>query len=513
MDTSFAKWLTRNGYEFILLEGCPYCNQLLNSFSHDAIEHLPTRRIKRLQDRPKQFEDYSLPIILQYQNPLIFENSKHELRKIFEKYKKEKGNSFGNKSLPASQKLSPNPKRAPIKGWGSFSYDPRCSYPQSEYYARQGRPKDGKPSQSFGRKRRVSFGQGLFAKQATLPKELTNEWYDKRGNNGFQDRPKTIYKKDGGSVPRGDPYKEVHTGILPRPYGPRDNAAIKYAGQKFGQAPLDEPDQWFPHPIRSWKSGPKTTFANRGLYLAEGPKVNSFGQGREGYMDKKRSAVIYLRNCGLINDEIKRFKLDTWIDQEPTSKRVIEKIKGMMKKNSFGNFPDYQVNRSFQPPMVMYGDPGANTYDRLAEKRYLPPYAPDQPPVQRGYSTPDKKLKVRPNNNPTGWLSNSSVVPVSGTKFGNIELPYHVQPMVVANQEAAGQVGAAQPLDLYKYQNTDYGSYNYPEFLAPRYWNGGFGRKKKKKGNSAKGRQRSSSIGPGDIIEVSRGKINIKKGK
>lgn len=195
------------------------------------------------------------------------------------------------------------------------------------------------------------------------------------------------------------------------------------------------------------------------------------------------------------------------MDERMRLRLELEDIEHELSKNSFGGgYPDYDLNRSFQPPMDMYGDPGGNTYDRLSKKRYLPPYAPGVSPVSRGYSTPQhNELKVRPNNNPTGWLTKA--VPVSGTRYGMDKRPFNVQPMVVANQEAAGNVMAGQPLDLWRYQNTDYGSYNYPSFLGPRYWMGGYGR------DRSPSRRRKRSIGEGDVIEVYNGKINVRNGK
>ena len=542
-DEKFADWLRDHDIMIITRAMCPYSNSLINSLvdPHYFIEIgvLDTSGI-----RPKGMsKEFTFPIIFHKDKGVVLQeitDSKLKMKKLYEKFDP-KNSRFGS-----SAKLKFEHSGAPRRDWGSFSYDPRCELRKMHHkkrvsfgglYAHQTEPY-GNDSKN------VSFGAGVYANQSKPPIDDTNKWYDKRGNNGFQDRPTTIYKSGGGPVqdPGTDPYKNVHTGIIPRPFGPRDNAAMKYAWQESLKAnsygtdygPNPPKEEWYPHQERTWK-GATSSNATEGLYLNKfGSNISNAWQrlrnikemleehGSDSHIDELIEDIEELlkekkmngKKLGMddifelnktfdeIEDYLSTQNMSFGSDYSDSDSESDSDYDSDVFEQEFGNeYPDFNTNVSFQPPMVMYGDPGANTFNRLTNERYLPPLAPGVYPSARNYATPDQRLKVAQNNNPTGWLSDSGVVPVSGTRFG-MEEPYPAQPMVVANQDASGITMSGQPLDLYKYQNTDYGTYNYPQFLGPRYWMGGFGSKKK----------RYSKIKQGDIIEVRNGKINVRKG-
>jgi hypothetical protein len=474
--------------------------------------------------------------------------------------KKGKVSSFGNFLKPTKmvpEKLGTGSKKlsirdnVPQRGWGGFSSSAggnragnaiNCRESTNWLYANRNAP-------SFP----LEFG-------STVPPDkmistMRPSFYNKRGSNGFQDVPSSIYTSGNVPMYNESPYGGAHRGgSLPRPYGPRDNALIKgYPAQprsefgqaafmnqgydhqsEFGQAafmnqgydhqsefgllghPEDKP-QFRPHPKRSYKSVYQSQ-ANSDLYL---PTWNPYQV--DGRSPRQVSNTIAGRAVARRN------------------------------QLTFGEGPN---NVGYRNPMLMYDGAGANTQDFLSGTQY---YKPCKMPTKQ-FAQP---TKVRKNTNPTGYLATakelkylnkfgrhdnvksdlrvrSSDVKYKCNKFG---VDKKVAPKVLPKKQTwsypkepwvgkagpyttgmfnssgggggAGLQRVGQPLELYNYMNTPYGGYKYPEFSGPRQWMGGFGVKKAtvvaKKVTKKVAKKRSAA--PGDTIVVGKGKMKLVRAK
>jgi hypothetical protein len=159
---------------------------------------------------------------------------------------------------------------------------------------------------------------------------------------------------------------------------------------------------------------------------------------------------------------------------------VYQDASSPLLKNRFGP-NDGPNDVAYRQPFNMYEyGAGSNTIDFLKDEYYLPQGKPI--------------TQVQKNYNPTGYLSN----------LDNNYTPKHMYHDTgiesLGSGFGSGYIRLAQPMDLYGYQNGDYGSYNYPEFLGPRAWYGGFGKRKRK----AKPRE-------GDELYLTNGKIKIRR--
>ena len=83
-------------------------------------------------------------------------------------------------------------------------------------------------SASFGLRSQRRRTRGTS--QGDIVNTSRDSYYNARGRNGFQNVPRSIYDFDGGNVftKSYSPYTGARiSGILPRPYGNRDNASLK----------------------------------------------------------------------------------------------------------------------------------------------------------------------------------------------------------------------------------------------------------------------------------------------
>ena len=291
-------------------------------------------------------------------------------------------------------------------------------------------------------------------------------------------------------------------------FGPFVNQAYDAS---YGRQRRRRQYEFRPHRLRNWKPS-YNSYANKDLYLNEWNPYRVYSSP-----DGIQKARTY-----------------------NSKTNAISKASQLNFQSSFGPLK-YGPNRvAYEDPYLMYKNPGSNTLNYLTGKQYLPPCR----------DTYANKLKVSENNNPTGFLSNKRVVPVSGTRnsFGSthnpwvakgeqLQRPFTTQLIGTNDSATSGYTRIGQPLDLYAYQNTDYGSYKYPEFLGQRAWMGGYGRSMKPvkrkvmkqkpvkrkvmkqkpvkrkvvKRKPVKPKRRvSRKAGPGDTLVVINGKIKIK---
>jgi len=262
-----------------------------------------------------------------------------------------------------------------------------------------------------------------------------------RGSNGFENVPKGIYKSEGGNV-----YDYTYSPYAgnkinwrpPRPNGPRDQATMKdYPNIKtsFGNVGfVGQTSQFRPHIVRNWNPG-YTTYANDSLYI-----------------------------------------------NKPTNLKTIKSIN--QKKALQSNYgPLKGAPNNYRTPFLMYPGSGSNTIDLATKKNFLPPC-----------NTPNN-MKVKQNNNPTGWLSSNAVKPLNmKSSYG---IPFNTQ-YIDGPVTGTGVTRIGQPLKLYKSQQENKSGV-YPEYLdTSRAFRGGYGKKKKK-------------IGEGDTVIISKKGVTVKK--
>jgi hypothetical protein len=433
--------------------------------------------------------------------PATFHNDKYKPRTnihmIYQKFMKAT-NKFGSGAKDY----------IPQRGWGGFSKSPGLNRAGNAIPCRESADwlytNRSSPRFPLQRPQKNKFGKQY--KESIVPNS-TRSFY-----NPQRKRPNTIY---GPPTKSYSPYTGSRTGgILPRPYGPIDNASIKgypngrlnFGSTEFGAGPFVNQayngfgagpfvnqayngfgNEFKPHSRRTWKPQ-KTSWANQNLYE---PGWNPF----ELYPRTPTQQNI-ARNAKRVNQ---RFASPNNFGLLPWQKNLKRESR---QRQRFGDL-NYGPNRvAYEQPFHMYPwGVGANTTNFITNKQYLPPCK-----QQRDI------LKVQPNNNPNGYLSGYHTLPVSGTKFGKQTNFKHFTTELVGTNEgaSAGFTRIAQPAELYTYQNKNYGSYNYPEFLGPRAWMGGFGASKTKK---KKKKKSTTKPKPGDTLYVKNGKIKVKRKK
>jgi len=607
-DKKFTSWLRDKNYTFKLEDWCKHCKNLKKKFTNSKNIPLHTKRTRK-----------NLPI------PAIFKNNKHlpnmYIEDLYEKYKAKpsatkRKNSFGrgiNTKPSGTRRPKGDMDYIPQPGtWGAFSstagnnrggnaigckesarwlFEDRSAPPfpirtpplrgytpprRGGGHRKSADPFGGTPLRgytAFGRRRRPSQGD--------LVKTSRDSYYNARGRNGFQNVPRSIYDFDGGNVftKSYSPYTGARiSGILPRPYGNRDNASLKgYSNGRRMKTPRLSSSfgRYGPFVNQAYEpygtpSAPRENFEDFGPFVNQAYN-SSYGQRNPLYEFRPH----HLRNWKPSYNSYanKDLYVNKWNPYQtyPSAKDVKKartyrsKSKAISRAShlnfqssgsSFGPLHSGPNRVAYEDPYLMYKNPGANTLNYLTGKQYLPPCTPLQGsggPL-RGYRvSPNKQLKVRKNNNPTGFLSNKNVVPVSGTRppllrsrFGasaphnpwvakgkQMQRPYNTQFVSGGDETASsGYTRIGQPLELYAYQNTDYGSYKYPEFLGQRAWMGGYGQSKKKSMTKTKTKRRKKTktktprrvlprsvkrtrrkAGPGDTLVVKNGKIKIKGNK
>ena len=287
-------------------------------------------------------------------------------------------------------------------------------------------------------------------------------------------------------------------GLHETEFGPYINQGYNNFGRYFGTE-MDR-SQFRPHAIRSWKPN-YNSWANNDLYL----------KSWNPYQKQRR-----------LTRKQKQFK---------GAANAIDRAYTLNGANQFG-LNSGPNNVAYRKPFMMYpkGEIGGNTINWTTRRNYLPPC--HNPRV--------KRLKVATNNNPTGYLANKNVTPVSGLGFGMkqwIENPYNENQMkpwvardktaerpyptqLISTNDAAtsGYTRLGQPLSLYSYQNNpNVGSYSYPEFQSNRGFYGGFGNGKTKTKTKTKKRQvtktrkkkKKVTAKAGDTLILKNGKIRV----
>lgn len=543
-DKNFGKWLKKNKYSIHLEKWCKYCKRLKKRFGRQKFPKYKG---------PKK----NIPYV-----PALFKNKKliHEpIDKIYKKYLKSKksgsGFGFGYKQKriqgPVYSGLSYRADYpVPLTNWGKYSNSPwgnrgGNSMPMGKWLMKRNMPPNF-PVQKIRNKHHHQFG---YNPKNEIIRSSTNKFLDQRGNNGFQKRFNSInqYNAIRDTVPP--------KGSLPRPYGPRDSFYMK---RNLLREVVPEQDLKFGS-YSSYRNRSYGPFVNQG-YSRFGTYNRSYGpfvnQGYSGFGESKypskRQFKPYMRrswnpkynsyaNKNLYARGYNPYQVDP--ENHPFPKKVPGKISRKFALNNFG-LDTYKMmggnNVAYRSPFLMYtgGDsPGGNTINWSTKMNYLPKYK--DPPV--------KRLKVKQNNNPRGYLSNSKVTPVSGLgkhSFGSrpkrpkrpkrTKNNFGLQDFEESNAKAhqkilknfpmyqsgvnlfndgkvSGTNAYAQPLELYNYMNNpDVGSYNYPEFSGPRNFYGGFGEKSKKV-KKRKSKVRSNKIKAGDTLILKNGKLKVQK--
>jgi len=434
------------------------------------------------------------------------------------------GSDEGGDYAPALTKpsgMSPQATQLiPIKQFGKYM-DNNCrqgnNLPNQENWLYKSeyalvKPFHGKteiPQSRSNRSSRSGFGKYEYESNRLLYGNNDKKYYDKRGSTGFEEVPHGIYDFQGGNVPSKSftPYDGARVGgALPRPYGPRDNAYMKgYPASTYKQ---------FSKSLQ--KSNNKLSDHFNDVSTMYGPFIQSSYNNRFGKPVRQSMAnsLLYSKefnpyvkptNQQAFNQQNTIKEAVKILGQENEESRSVSSSSSLSLSNNnnssssssssrFGSTTDYpSLYHTMGPNKVAYEAPyltynnsaGGNTYNFLTKQNYLPPY----------HSSKKPQLKVQPNNNPRGFLSNKSVLPVSGLGFGQNKSesdnkwrsygvakgrPYTTQLMSVGNGTIGSSTGVGlvgQPLDLYTYQNTNKGKYmsEYPQFLGPRSWWGGFG--------------------------------------
>lgn len=151
-------------------------------------------------------------------------------------------------TLPAGNKG----EHIPMTGWSGYSYD-----------ANRGGNANGCSDWLFkDRPASVRAKYGKFHRRNAygVRVENSNMLYNERGQDGFEGVPRSIY--GSGNVFLHD-YTQASGTPLPRPYGPRDQAHLRGMPKpnRFGS-------EFIPHPTRTYKPA-YVTYANDSLYLPE----------------------------------------------------------------------------------------------------------------------------------------------------------------------------------------------------------------------------------------------------
>ena len=336
---------------------------------------------------------------------------------------------------------------------------------------------------AFGRRRRPSQGDVVNTSRGS--------YYNARGRNGFQNVPRSIYDFDGGNVftKSYSPYTGARiSGILPRPYGNRDNASLKgYSNGRRMKTPRLSSSfgRYGPFVNQAYEpygapSAPRENFEDFGPFVNQAYN-SSYGQGNPRYefrphhLRNWKPSYNSYANKDLYVNKWNPYQTYPSVKDVKKARTYRSKSKAISRAShlnfqssgsSFGPLHSGPNRVAYEDPYLMYKNPGANTLNYLTGKQYLPPCR----------VSPNKQLKVRKNNNPTGFLSNKNVVPVSGTRppllrsrFGasaphnpwvakgkQLQRPYNTQFVSGGDETASsGYTRIGQPLELYAYQNTE----------------------------------------------------------
>jgi hypothetical protein len=484
----------------------------------------------------------------------VIANGTPEINKYILKLRK-KVSVFGNIRL----------EYAPMPGWGKFSASPgndragnaisckesgknMCSTDTSESF-----PK--KKLSLFGKKKKViTTNKSKFGKQ--LLESVSEKYYTKRGNTGFDNLPNSLYSNDGNQAfsKNFSPYGgHVMSGILPRPYGPRDNAFLRNLA--FGRAgdfgpfinqAYNRSNTNAPLAAAFGRAGDFGPFINQAYNRSNtnAPLAAAYGQKKRkskfGVPLSLENQIGYVHAKPQFRPHSKRN--DAAVYQSIGNGDLYLPGYNPFQMNAFGNASLYNSmgpNIQEMPMLVYPVGLGGNTVNYFTNKDY--------------YKEGNKSLKVNRNNNPTGFLSSVKVKPVSGLTlktqnnlmragFGEDKKKDWVmdkkqlsRPITtnLFQNEGAGFQRIAQPLELYSYQNTDAAGFNYPAFLGPRMWEGGYGSNKKKSASPVKRvkytsdkqpnvkkvkvktvvktKNTTKKVKPGDTLQIKNGKVKVVK--
>ena len=536
---SFSTWLRKHKYTFLMTNSCIHCKNLKKKFQ--TVASIPKYKgRKRSVPVPAVFKNNVYKKNLDAED--LYEMYLEDKKKTTKKPRGRRRSSFGNynkTTKPSGTFRNPGEyDYIPQPNWGGFSSTMGYNRAGNAIPCRESADwlytNRSAPSFPIRRRRTSKFGKQFPEK--ILPTS-TLKFYERPGG-----RPSSIYDYQQVPTKSFSPYTGSKTkGVLPRPYGPIDNASLK--GYPNGLYPnsFGRSGEYGPFVNQSYRSNFGMRSYGYGPFVNQPYRMSAYGSSY-GPQFKPHSKRSWKPNRNSYQSN--NLYVPSWNPYtiaNPILKRRQKQIKRASKKinqryanpwgrrNSYGQkkyqiSPGAQENQgtiygpnrvAYEKSFLTYPGVGSNTINYLTGKNYLPSCRPPRNP----------RLKVLPNNNPNGYLSGPNVLPVSGLKYGNskkkprgVLFPQATTQLVGSGSSGSATSGytrIAQPLELYTYQNTNYGSYNYPEFSGPRQWMGGFGDKRKnrkaskKKTTKKKKTKRKVKPKAGDTILVQRGKIKV----
>ena len=328
----------------------------------------------------------------------------------------------------------------PQPGWGGFSSSAGnnragnaipCMESSNWLYKDRSAP-------NFPLKRSSKFGKEHNKMISTMKRS----YYNKRGANGFQQVPKSIYSSGNVPLYNESPYDGARVGsALPRPYGPRDNADMKgypaYPVMGFGSAPFMNEGynvSLTPQEMSGFGSAP---FMNEGYNVSLTPReMSGFGKDASlaemtGYKNAKPQFRPHkVRSYKSVKQSYanKNLYLPTWNPYQDTVGRthsqdtIARNAKAISRRdyNNVGFGSAFQGatpgpnNVNYRNPMLVYEGAGANSVNFLTGNQY---YKPCKMPSRQF----PKPMKVQKNNNPTGWLAKAKKLKYLNSGFGEFE--------------------------------------------------------------------------------------------
>ena len=464
----------------------------------------------------------------------VVANGTHEIEALVSKIRPRNRDrsGFGNVLNSGTYRAPGQSDFLPQPNWGGFSYSPggnragneqKCDGYNTRINTSTRFPKQNKALSHEQKKNIIaltSFG---------LPRTMRRSYLDQRGKDGFDKVPESIYSNNGDQVFTRDysPYGGARkAGIIPRPFGQRDTAMMKgYPVPKhlsvdnnsqFGSNGSNGSAGYGPFINQSYFGSSGSSGSNDDGY---GPFINQSYFGLAPYPDDPESG--FRPSPG-----------------GPTYKEITQKIPNLVNPHietdfgsEFGSHPGPNTV-GYRDQFLQYPGSGGNSLNYLTGKNY---YAPCDRPI----NAPERNMGVRRLNNPTGYLGSAKRMNrTSSVAFGSKPDPdpkaLYTTGLFNEGGGGSGYEKIGQPMDLYTYQNTDYGSYTYPKFSGPRMWMGGYGNttkkttvkrksavkkkpvkrkttvKKKKPVDAAKKRRKKRAV-PGDTLSIKNGRVKVIK--
>ena len=330
-------------------------------------------------------------------SPTIILNNKivatgpNKWKKYLKKYFSIKKNSFGNTFQPRNWKTTNVLGSGSYRSPGSKDYIPQPGWGKFSGSAGANRAGNAIPCQSSSNWLYKDRSSPNFPIQRITPKDrrllmassmsfgllpsVSQKTYNHRGQTGFDQVPKSIYMREGGNVfdRSYSPYSGARkSGILPRPYGPRDQAAIKgYPNSPLLRGNIDTKKYYKKYPNRY---GSKQRF---GQAVPFGPFIN------QHYTESSTSAANQPMQFG------QAVPFGPFINQhytESSTSAANQPMYGRKKKKrkvKFGRSPDIprmtgwkNAKPLFRPHYLKNWNPGYNSFAN--KDLYIPTWNPYQ---------------------------------------------------------------------------------------------------------------------------------------